>query len=181
MSSYAQDIYDLDYFKTDDSRNCNSNAADNYGLLNGMSYPRSEYVQQDDIFCDDVNLYTVLTLNIRSIPANVQSLADSILCNIKSKFNIIGLTETRLSPHLASLYQLPGYKMFSNCRNTHGGGVSLYISECINSSIDDDFSKVETYIECLGVQTNIMNKNSLLLCTYRPPSGNLEFFLIVYR
>ena len=71
---------------------------------------------------------TILNLNIRSIPKNPQSIKDTIMHHSSIKFDILGFTEIRLDSHLCSLYDIPGYHMFTRSRNSHGGGVALYIS-----------------------------------------------------
>ncbi|KAK4298614.1 hypothetical protein Pmani_029065 [Petrolisthes manimaculis] len=39
------------------------------------------------------------------------------------------LRKTLLEPHLSMLYDIPGYSMFNNPRNAHGGGVALNVSD----------------------------------------------------
>ena len=67
-------------------------------------------------------------MNIRSIPKNLQCFREIVLDMSHINFNVLGFTEIRLAPHLSSLYELPGYLMHVNSRNTHGGGVALYVS-----------------------------------------------------
>lgn len=49
---------------------------------------------------------------------------------ISTTLNIkfLGLTELILDQSLVSLHGMPGYCMFSNCRNVHGGGAAIYVS-----------------------------------------------------
>lgn len=122
------------------------------------------------------NGITILTLNNRSIPTNFQGFADNILCNMNTHDTILGLTEMRLSPHLTPLYKLPGYSMFTSCRNTQGGGAALFVPYRFRPVVLQDFSKVDSFIECVGVEA-IMNKKSLLLCIYRSPNGSIDLFL----
>ena len=104
MSCNIEDINDLPFFKVDHNCNHNSNAADIYTQLHPNSCSRSKYSYIDNIPTDVNDLYTILTLNIRSIPTNLQTFTDSVLCNVHRKNSILSFTETRLSPHLASLY-----------------------------------------------------------------------------
>ena len=145
-----------------------------------FNVPKSEYIFLDNFSLpiNNSNIITLLNMNIRSIPRNIQTFTDTILNNISTKFDVLGFTEVRLDAHLAQLYEIPGYRMCSNSRNTHGGGVALYISDNHHSSVQEEFSFVETFIECIGVEVNIMNR-SLFVCIYRPPSGNIKFFLDV--
>ena len=114
-------------------------------------------------------LHKLLGLQVSQPKTNFQTFVNTVLCNVNSKFNILGYSEIRLRSQLVSLYQFPGYKIFI--------GVALYISDCYHSIAPIEFSKVDTYIECIGVQTTIMNKKLLLVCIYRSPSGNINKFI----
>ena len=177
MASNISDLLDLDMFSNEDKYNCDLNVSNFLPQGNHLNIPRSQYTNLDGTYLPINNAFDVISLNIRSIPMNLQSFLDNVLCNVNIKHSIIGFTEIRLSPHLTSLYQLPGYKMFSNCRNTHGGGVSIYISDSYNATGVDKFFYQETFIESLGIHSTIMKKKTLILCIYRPPSGNMENFL----
>lgn len=177
MLPNLQDINDLDIFKTGDSYNSDLSVNNLYTRLSHINFPRSEYIYLDNDSLPDNNAITILTQNIRSTPTNFQYFTDTVLSNITTKCSVLGFTETRLSSHLTSLYQLPGYNMYTNCRNTHGGGVALYVSNSLHSTPLDEFSKIDTFIECIGVDSYIMNKKSLLICIYRSPRGNIVDFL----
>lgn len=177
MTTNTPDIYDNDIFHSDDKYNANLNVNHLYRQFNQVNFPRSQYIQLDELSLSNNNILTVLTLNIRSIPTNLQSFTDNILCNMNTQSSIIGLTEIRLCPHLASLYQLPGFSMFTSCRNTQGGGTALYVPQSFRPTALKEFSKVDVFIECIGVEATIMNKKSLFLCIYRSPSANINMFI----
>ena len=160
MNAESRDDYDIS--DTDDRYNNDLNINNFYTQFNRANCPSSEYIYIDNNSLPYNNVISVLTVNIRSIPKNFQSFVDTILCNLSTKCNILGLTEIRLSPHLSSLYQLSGYKVFTNPRNTHGGGVALYVSSSINCIPLTEFSKVDDFIESIGVQTTIMKKKIVI-------------------
>ena len=115
-------------------------------------------------------------MNIRSVPRNLQCFVDSVLEHADVKFNILGFTETRLDADLNNLYQLPGYNLFTKCRDRHGGGVAMYISTDLYSTISDEFCRLESFIECLSVECTISHRRYLFMCIYRPPRGNVRDF-----
>ena len=45
----------------------------------------------------------------------------------KLKYDILGLPETRLLSDIEMLYHVPSFDLFTNNRNTLGGGVLLYV------------------------------------------------------
>lgn len=147
-----------------------------------LNVPQSEYIFLDSfpLVKSNCNTKSVLSMNIRSIPANITSFVDLILDNTGATFDVIGLTETRLDSDLIPLYQLPEYNMFNQCRNRYGGGVTLYVSNSYSSTMMNEFSFVEPYLECVSVQCDVNNntgKKILYMCIYRPPNGNINCFI----
>lgn len=168
----------LDIFDTDnDKYNNGLNISNLYLRFRDLNFNKSKYIHSDSSIRTCDNVVSLLTHNIRSIPLNLQHFVDTLLTNFNTNYNILGFTETRLEHHLAPLYQLPGYCMYTNCRNTHGGGVAIYISNSLNSLALKNFTMMETWIETIAVQTLFCGKKSLLLCIYRPPSGNTNMFI----
>ena len=80
---------------------------------------------------------------------------------------------------MCCLYELPGYYMYSNSRNVHGGGVAMYVINNYDSSVQSQLEISNSSIESFGVVTVIVEKKYLFLCKYRPPSGNFNNFLNV--
>lgn len=141
--------------------------------------PKSDYVFLDSLYCDgNDNIITLLNMNIRSVPTNLQLFVDSILVSSCVKFDILGFTETRLDLDLVNLYKLPGYNLFTTCRNRCGGGIAMYISDNHLSVKLDEFCIVDPSIECLGVECADNNKKCLFICVYRPPRGKVNDFFI---
>lgn len=139
--------------------------------------PKTNYVFADELPLSCNNNLTICNMNIRSIPKNLQSFRDTILCNTILDITVLGFTEVRLDPNYVSLYELPGYIMYNNCRNVHGGGVSIYASSEYDSSIVNHLVKSESYIETVGVELTIGKNKCLFICIYRPPNGNFQNFL----
>lgn len=70
-----------------------------YKHSRSLSVPKSKYVFLDSFNFPICNgTITLLSLNIRSIPSNLQHFTDSVLSisNASMKFDILGFTETRL-------------------------------------------------------------------------------------
>ena len=106
----------------------------------------------------------------------MQYFKDTIINKPRIEFNVIGLSEVRLDPNLISLYELPGYNMFANSRNIHGGDVVLYVSDDHNATIVNHLNISEAFIETTGVQANTGKGKYLFLNVYRPPSGRFAYF-----
>ena len=74
-------------------------------------------------------LFTLLSFNRRNFSSNFQIVFRSMLARSQEHFAIMAFHETRLNSNITSLFHLPGYNnnSYTQCRNTEGGGVALYI------------------------------------------------------
>ena len=50
------------------------------------------------------------------------------------KYDILGLSETRLSSDTEMLHHVPSFDLFTNNRSTLGGGVLLYVRDTFNAN-----------------------------------------------
>ena len=72
---------------------------------------------------------------------------------------------------------LPNFDIISQERkaNNRGGGVLIYIRQSLACNLGNDLRKSEKYEEILTTGISMENdKNILLSCCYRPPSGDSE-------
>ena len=119
-----------------DYGNCNAaiwNIDPDCNLLTTDNFANTKYYLENDI--NDVikrnNLsveeFSLMHLNIRSLPKNIGKLSD-FLSFIYNRFSVIGLSETWLNNDNLDLYELPEYKSVHLTRpSKKGGGVSLYV------------------------------------------------------
>ena len=56
--------------------------------------------------------------------------------------------------------------------------VPHFVSDRYDSSVQINFSISESYIETIGVETTITNRNYPFICIYSPPSGDFDSFMI---
>ena len=158
---FDADINYRDIFRLEDKYNNDINVTNLYRQFNHLSFPRSEYL--GNVVLSNNNLM-IITHIIRSIPRNLHLFLDLILSNFKDQLTIIGLRETRLCSHFSSLYQLPGFNLFTSCRSTYGGGVALYIRQQFNHIFFEKYSILEPIIECIGIE--IIVKKALCIKDY---------------
>ena len=178
-TSFNNYYYNLEYdpFATYDKYD-NLLCADEFYLCNRFtSIPKCKYIFLDNINLPSNNSLTISHVNIRSIPKYLQSFKDTILYSTSLNINVIALTEIRLDSHLSYLYDIPGYNLFTNSRNIHGGGVALYISSDYDLMVQNHLTISDSFIESLGVEASIVSKKYLFLCIYRPPRGNFGEFI----
>ena len=97
----------------------------------------------------------------------------------ESKFDIITLSETWLKndKHLLEYVNLPGYKFsYRNRDEKRGGGVGVYIKDCIAYKIRNDIISLDDSLEHQWVDVNGKNKKSpyLIRVVYQPSSENAK-------
>ena len=142
-----------------------------------INFHKSEYIFLEKISSLFINSdFNILTFNIRSISTNFQYFKDTMLSDNIS-YDVLGFTETRLDADISPLYTLPSHEMFTNNRNKYGGGVAVYVSKRYSGYKVNEFNRMETFIESVGVELKLNDKLVLLLCIYRPPQGNVNSFL----
>ena len=70
---------------------------------------------------------------------------------------------------------IPGFSLYRNDRNRHGGGVAFYVRETISHTLRADLSMPD--IESLWVEVYSPDGTSYLLCSmYRPPSASHDYY-----
>ena len=144
---------------------------------------------------DEINTYlsengqheniTALHVNIRSIKHNFETFHD-FLGETKSIFNVLCLTETWSSDEdirSNSALQISGFNAIPYERKTkkRGEGVLIYLAKNLMYRLRDDLSISDGDKEILTIEIiNKDNRNTILSCCYKPPSGdseNLSIFL----
>ena len=86
--------------------------------------------------------------------------------NLSINIIVLGFTETRLVSHLSSLYKLPGYYIYTNSRNIHGGGGVIYVSNNYVSSVQNEIIISDSYIETIRIEAAVIARKYLFLCIY---------------
>ena len=120
-------------------------------------------------------IFSVLCFNIRSFTSNFQNFIDQ--CLHEEHLDVMAFQETRLNSNITTLFQLPGYNLYTQCRNTEGGGVALYVSNSYLSSIVNNMCCTFNYLECVAVEVKCPNGLYLFISMYRPPKGEVQMFL----
>ena len=90
--------------------------------------------------------------------------------------DIISINETHLDSTINNFeINIPGFSLYRNDRNRHGGGVAFYVRETISHTLRADLSMTD--IESLWVEMKSPDGTSYLLCSmYRPPSASHDYY-----
>lgn len=156
--------------------NCTVNDALLFNMDN-ITHKFSKYIYLDDVKTklNVTDVFSVLSMNIRSVASNLQVLIDQCLLE-ENNIDIMGFSETRLDNNIENLYKLKGYNMFAMNRDRKGGGVCLYVSSILNSCIIKECCLMEQFLECVCVEVNSGKDTNLFASVYRPPKGNMQDF-----
>ena len=153
-----------------------NNDIDGYNFFSISDIPKTEYVYLSNFSLPSANTLSILHLNIRSIPKNLQYFVDNVMHTNSIKLNIIGFTEIRLNSSITSLYNLPGYHLFANTRNVYGGGVAIYADSELETTLKQEFTISHDYIETVCIEVLNFPRKCLNMCVYRPPNGSYSNF-----
>jgi hypothetical protein len=123
---------------------------------------------------------SMLHLNIRSLPKNI----DSLMATIRTTsiaFDILGFTETWLKPANADCHGIQGYTHeFSTRDDRPGGGVSIFVNEKWNYRERPDLNVSSDDIEMLWIEIDkdsSKTKTNLIVGTiYRRPGSDIHDF-----
>ena len=126
------------------------------------------------------NNFSLLHLNIRSVPKNFNNLTNYVQ-NLKINFDVIGLTETWINEANTNLYNIEGYVQRELYRKQRkGGGVSLYVKEEIVFNDRDDLTFNNNNVESLFIELSSseqQNNRIIIGIVYKPPGALIEPFL----
>ena len=118
-------------------------------------------------------------VNIRSLSKNFDNLL-VILRDSNYSFNILCVTETWCTDSTLksnSNLHVPNFDLISQerKRNKRGGGVLIYIHKRLKCNLHNNLCVSDKDKEILTIEISRKNdKNTLLSCCYRPPSGDSE-------
>lgn len=118
---------------------------------------------------------TFMHVNIQSMTKNFSSLLQCI-DSVKSPVDVIIVTEANISQLISSLYEIDGYAMHTELRNTRkGGGIIIYVRNILHFTT----SKTATHhCESLIGKLTTVNKTTYTLCAlYRPPHLSKNKFI----
>lgn len=118
---------------------------------------------------------TFMHVNIRSLIKNFSKI-EQIINIAGSSVDILVLTEVNISDNIKSLFNLPGYTMYTELRRVKkGGGIIVYIK----NKYKFKQSKVTTlHFECLLGTITFTNYSISLCAVYRPPKNNKQHFIV---
>ena len=123
-----------------------------------------------------VNSLSVLSLNARSLLPKRDELV--ALCLATSP-DIVCITETWLSPDIAdSEVSTPDYSLFRKDRNRRGGGVAMYVRQCLRAAVHPVLHSVPSAasLEILLLSIFSTKQRMNIGTFYRPPHTGSYYF-----
>ena len=93
---------------------------------------------------------------------------------------IFGFCETKLTPDIENVYELPGYSSVFNSKNTRSGGLALYLRSEISFQIIEEFNFLLDFIESICIKIKIDGQDIVLCLLYRRPGSDVNLFLDHY-
>ena len=157
----------------------NNNVANNIPVQFSTYQPNCNYYFCDEnvpVTCESNSCLNLLALNISSIPRHLDSCIDQCINVFDMKFDILGFCETRLSDPLCHLFPLQGYDGYFTNKDTHGGGVAIYIRKLFQVDKLYDVCLQLPHIESLFLKVS-QPHNFIIGMLYRHPNTSVDAFL----
>ncbi len=112
----------------------------------------------------------ILHINSRSLPKNIDNIT-ALLASLSTVPDVLVVTETWLTNNTKLLYHLPGYHSHHLVRtNRAHGGVTIFISNNLQSEQVQDFTLTNNNIEINTVKVTSQSLSILICAIYRPHS-----------
>ena len=120
---------------------------------------------------------SVCSWNSNSVPSNLEEFVSQVNSN-GLNFDIFAFTETKLTNEIETLYNIPGYSMFTSNFQRNSGGVALYVHSNIkNIKERPDLSFKLSFLECLFIEFDLSNETYLCGVLYHRPGSNANDFI----
>lgn len=129
----------------------------------------------------------IIYMNARSVLSKIDEL-QFILSNMKTKIDIIAITETWLTTDKTKYFNIKGYTSVFSCRGDGYGGSAILVHNShkfvnLNNSnhlidIPDKINIASIKLEC---QNCNMYSDVYISCIYRAPSANVNEFFNVFE
>ncbi|CAH2092679.1 unnamed protein product [Euphydryas editha] len=133
-----------------------------------------DYSNYKSITPNNPHNLTFVHVNIRSLVKNFSKI-EQILSASNSSIDFIVITEVNVPENIKSLYNIPGYTLYSQLRQSRrGGGIIVYIK---NKYKFKQHKTTTLHFECLLGTINSTSSSVVLCAVYRPPSNNKHHFI----
>ena len=120
------------------------------------------------------NELKIISLNARSLLPKIESLQ---LLVAAEDLYVICVVETWLSAEILDAeISIQGYQCFRRDRNRHGGGIVVYVRDCLSTTPIMDNVDLELLILSLTVN----NRKTTIGTFYRPPNSSSELMDALY-
>ena len=134
----------------------------NYHDSPDTSYVTCDYILPDKLCDESWCDFSVINFNIRSMKSNFNNFTTEIVTS-NTKFDVIGLCETRMTKSSEKLYSLNGFKLHTNNVSSRKGGVCLYAREEYHSKLIPDLCVTSLELESIFIDVTIGTYNNILI------------------
>lgn len=175
-----------DFYENVVNNNCNvnCNVRDRLAKISGLNKNIRWIGMEDSQYCTIENIkfidknckFTMLSVNIRSLNANIDKL-NELLVSFDLLPDIIALSETKLNLGQVNYPDLTGYNFFHKGTTTSWGGVGLFVKKHLSISMCSDIELNIQNCEDMWVEIDLNgNKKCIIGVVYRHPKQNISEF-----
>lgn len=128
------------------------------------------------IFKNQMPGLTIVHINAQSLNNKMDEFRDTF---VNSAIDAICVSETWFRPDICdNIYTLPGYNIFRADRQSHGGGVAIFLKSGLHATVKCMSSQGDS-IEYLFLEINCYSNEKMLIgCVYRP-HNNIPYDMLL--
>ena len=175
--SKLHSLYDFDLFNLNTRQNDNITMYSNVIRTNYYSPNSFKKMLDKNSLFNLKDSFSLLHTNIRSLRKNLDHLENHLLNEVKYKFDIIGLSETKITSQNTTLdinLNIENYNFEFAPTPLSCGGVGMYISNNLNYTILEKTSN--EFFQALWIEIHFFKKsNSICGIIYRQHNRPNEF------
>ena len=121
-------------------------------------------------------------LNIRSLSKNFDQL-HNLVNELRFNSAVIAISETWLKDVPSSLFSIERFTLLTNNRTKkRGGGVGLYVTDNLESSMIDELSVMSDELESIFIEITVPGTQNIVVGEiYRPPNSNPTNFIVTLQ
>ena len=171
-------LYDLDLFSFNADYNVNNPESSAYIRSKFYSPHTCEQLKNSLTKNELEHTFSVFHNNVRSIRSNLEYLESHLLDELDFHFNIIGITETKITNSNSDvvLPKIPGYNFEYVPTPLSAGGVRMFIDEPLSYVVLE--KKSSTAFQALWIEIGVPGKKSIVCgIIYRQHNSLKEFEL----
>ena len=127
-----------------------------------------------------LNIYStqMISLKFTNVNSIRHKFCELLPLTTECKVDILAIAETKLDDSFHSAqFNMCNYKLYRQDRNSHGGGIMIYVKDCIPHRLINEHTGIHMGVEFMTIELSVKSNKWKLCYIYRPPLCQWKGFL----